>query len=177
MPEEKTKKAPKKETTTAAAAAVAPAEKKTPARKTAEKKPVEKKATEKKAAEKKTTEKTRTVRAKKAVKPAITLDDLTTAIWEKLEKKDVKAIPYAIAIQVNVFETGTFYIAVNADPEYDRQVIQSDYYLADGIVDTSADEIKKIASGEYDFIAAVKAGKFNYRGDLNKGICIAELIK
>lgn len=150
--------------------------------------------TEKKTAAKKPTEKTKTTRtaktakaakavkptatrAKRAAKASVTLDDLTTAIWNKIENKDVKDIPYAIAIQVNVFEVGTFYIAVNANPEYDKQVIQSDYYLADGIVDTTAEEIKKIASGEYDFIGAVKAGKFNYRGDLNKGVCVAVLIK
>ena len=176
MAEEKTTKTPKKESKTAAAAAKAPAEKKT----AVEKKPVAEKkaAAEKKPAAKRTAKTAGTAaRAKKPAKTAVTLDDLTTAIWQKLEGKDVKAIPYAVAIQVNVFETGTFYIAVNADPEYDKQVIQSDYYLADGIVDTSAEEIKKIAAGGYDFIAAVKAGKFNYRGDLNKGICIAELIK
>ena len=173
MPEEKTTKTPKKETKTAAATVKAPAEKKTAA---------EKKTDAAKApAAKKTTRTAKaagtTAKTKKAAKPAVTLDDLTTAVWNKLESKDVKAIPFAIAIQVNVFETGTFYVAVNADPEYDKQVIQSDYYLADGIVDTTAEEIKKIAAGGYDFIAAVKAGKFNYRGDLNKGVCIAELIK
>lgn len=177
MAERKTTKASKEEAknavSTAAETAAAPAEKKT-----AEKKTTVRKTAEKKTAEKsKAVKTTGTARAKKPAKAAVTLDDLTTAIWKKIEKKDVKSIPYAVAIQVNVYETGTFYIAVNADPEYDKQVIQSDYYLADGIVDTSAEEIKKIAAGGYDFIAAVKAGKFNYRGDLNKGICIAELIK
>ena len=78
---------------------------------------------------------------------------------------------------MNVYDVGTFYIAVNADPDYDKQVIQADYYLADGIVEASADEIKKIAAGKYDFISAAKSGALIYRGDLTKGILIAELIK
>lgn len=160
------------------------AEKTTAAKKSAEKKaapavkaaPAEKKAAAKKpAAEKKPAAKK--AAPKKAAKASVTLDDLTTAVWKKIEKKNVKDIPYAIAIQVNVHDIGTFYIAVNADPEYDKQVIQADYYLADGIVEASAEEIKKITSGKYDFIAACKAGALIYRGDLTKGILIAELLK
>lgn len=169
MANEKTlKPAEKTEKTTAAKK---PAEKKTASAAPAEKKTAAKKP----AAEKKTVAKK--AAPKKAAKPAVTLDDLTTAVWKKIEKKKVKDIPYAIAIQVNVHDIGTFYIAVNADPEYDKQVIQSDYYLADGIVDASAEEIKKITSGKYDFIAASKSGAFIYRGDLTKGILIAELLK
>lgn len=171
MADEKITKAAEKAAKTTPAAAKAPAEKKTAAKKPAEKTKTARTAKTAKAA------KPTATRAKRAAKASVTLDDLTTAIWKKIENKDVKDIPYAIAIQVNVFEVGTFYIAVNANPEYDKQVIQSDYYLADGIVDTTAEEIKKIASGEYDFIGAVKAGKFNYRGDLNKGVCVAVLIK
>lgn len=164
------------------------AEKTTAAKKPAEKKaapevkdvksaaPAEKKPAAKKAAAEKKPAAKRTA-VKKAAKPSVTLDDLTTAVWKKIEKKNVKNIPYAIAIQVNVHDIGTFYIAVNADPEYDKQVIQADYYLADGIVEASADEVKKITSGKYDFIAASKAGAFIYRGDLTKGIIIAELLK
>lgn len=172
MANEKTlKPAEKAEKTTAAKKTAekkaAPAVKATPAeKKTAAKKP----AAEKKPAAKKAA-------PKKAAKPSVTLDDLTTAVWKKIEKKNVKDIPYAIAIQVNVHDIGTFYIAVNADPEYDKQVIQADYYLADGIVEASAEEIKKITSGKYDFIAASKAGAFIYRGDLTKGVLIAELLK
>ena len=174
MADEKITKAAEKTAKTTPAAAKAPAEKKTAAKKPAEKAKTTRTTKTTKAVK---AAKPAATRAKKSAKTAVTLDDLTTDIWKKLEKKNVKDIPYAVAIQVNVFEIGTFYIAVNADPEYDKQVIQSDYYLADGIVDTSAEEIKKIASGDYDFIAAVKAGKFNYRGDLNKGVCIAGLIK
>ena len=156
------------------------AEKTTAAKKTAEK-ATEKKVAAAAAAEKKTVAKKpaakRAAAPKKATKPAVTLDDMTTAVWKRLEKKSVKDIPYAIAIQVNVHDIGTFYIAVNADPEYDKQVIQADYYLADGIVEASAEEIKKITSGKYDFIAAAKTGAFIYRGDLTKGVLIAELLK
>ena len=160
MPDEKTiKPAVKAEKKTAAAKKPA-AKKAAPAKKTAAKKPAAKTA------------------AKKApAKKAITLDDLTTLVWKKIEKKSVKSIPFAIAIQVNVRDVGTFYIAVNANPDYDKQVIPADYYLADGVVDTSADEIKKIAAGGYDYIAAAKIGAFTYRGDLTKGALIAELIK
>ena len=158
MPEEKTTKpaakAEKAEKKTAAAKKPA-AKKAAPAKKTAAKKPAAKKAPAKK---------------------SITLDDLTTLVWKKLEKKDVKSIPFGIAIQVNVRDVGTFYVAVNANPDYDKQVIQADYYLADGVVDTSADEIKKIAAGGYDYIAAAKTGTFTYRGDLTKGALIAELL-
>ena len=157
MPEEKTTKPAAKAAEKKTAAAKKPAAKKAaPAKKTAAKKPAAKKAPAKK---------------------SITLDDLTTLVWKKLEKKNVKSIPFPIAIQVNVRDVGTFYVAVNANPEYDKQVIQSDYYLADGVVDTSADEIKKIAAGSYDYIAAAKSGAFTYRGDLTKGALIAELIK
>ena len=152
-----------------AAAAKKPAEKKAaPAKKPAEKKAAAPKKAAAKPAEKKTT--------KRAAK-AVSLDDLTTALWKKLEKKDVKSIPHSIAIQVNVYDVGTFYIAVNANPDYDKQIIQSDYYLADGILEAKADEIKKIAAGKYDFLSAAKAGKITYRGDLTKAITVAELFK
>lgn len=159
MPEEKNvKPAVKAEKTTAAA-----------------KKPAAKKAAPKAAAKKPAAE-SKAAKAPKKAK-AISLDDLTTAVWKKIEKKDVKKIPCAIAIQVNVYDVGTFYIAVNANPDFDKQVIQSDYYLADGIFEAGADEVKKIADGGYDFAAAAKAGAVKYRGDLTKGILIAELLK
>lgn len=159
------------------------------AKKTAEKKAVKKpaaKPTAKKPAEKKTVAAKKPVEKKTAAakKPAakraaktVTLDDLTTALWKKLEKKDVKSVPCAVAIQVNVYDVGTFYVAVNANPDYDKQIIQSDYYLADGILETNADEIKKIAAGKYDYLAAAKASKIIYRGDLTKAIMVAELFK
>lgn len=179
MPDEKIKKAAEKTAKNTEAAAKAPTEKKSaPAKKTAAKKPVEKAAkTTKTVKTAKAADKpTKTTRAKKAAK-TVTLDDLTTAVWKKLEDKDVSNIPFSIAIQVNAYEVGTFYIAVKADPEYDKQVIQSDYYLPDGILETSADEIKKMVAGNYDFIAAVKAGSFTYRGDLTKAVVVAGLIK
>lgn len=117
-------------------------------------------------------------KAKEAAEAALSpLDVLTTAIWKNIEKKSVEHIPFAIAIQVNVHDAGTFYIAVKANPDEEKQVMQSDYYLADGIVETSSDEIKKIAAGKYDYIAAAKSGALIYRGDLTKGILIAELLK
>ena len=160
MPEEKTTKT------------AAKAEKKTAA---AQKTAVKKDTPEKKTAARKTAAKTPGRRG--PAKKTVTLDDLTTLVWKKLEKQDVTTIPFPIAIQVNVRDVGTFYIAVNANPEYDKQVIQSDYYLADGVAETSADEIKKITAGDYDYIAAAKSGAFTYRGDLTKGALIAELIK
>lgn len=183
MPDEKITKAAEKTAKNAEAAAKAPKEKKSaPAKKTAAKKPVEKaaKATKSTRAAKtaKTAEKpAKTTRARKSAKAVVTLDDLTTAVWNRIEGKDVSNVPFSIAIQVNAYEVGTFYIAVKADPEYDKQVIQSDYYLPDGILETSADEIKKMAAGNYDFVAAVKAGAFTYRGDLTKAVIVAGLIK
>ena len=160
MPDEKTIKPAVKAEKKAAAAKKPAAKKAAPAKKTAAKKPAAKTA------------------AKKApAKKGVTLDDLTTLVWKKIEKKNVKSIPFGIAIQVNVREVGTFYIAVNANPEYDKQVIQADYYLADGVLETSAEEIKKIAAGTYDYIAAAKSGALSYRGDLAKGALIAELLK
>lgn len=163
MPEDKTTKS----------AAKAEKEKKTTATKKSAAKTEDSPA--KKTAAKRTAGKTTGRRG--AAKKVVTLDDLTTLVWNKLEKKDVTSIPFAIAIQVNVREVGTFYIAVNANPEHPKQVDPYDYYLADGIVETSADEIKKIAAGDYDYIAAAKSGAFTYRGDLTKGALIAELIK
>ena len=153
---------------------------KTAETKTAAKKPAAKKAAAKPAAKKsaaKTTAKKPAAKKAAPKKPAITLDTMTTAVWNKLEKKDVSAAASAIAIQVNVRDIGTFYIAVKADENYEKQVIQADYYLADGIVDTSADEIKKIAAGDYDYIKAIKDGALSYRGDLGKAVIIAELLK
>lgn len=177
--EEKTTAAAKKPAEKKAAPAKKPAEKKTAAKAVkpaAAKKATEKKTAAKPAAKKAAAKPAEKKTAKRTVK-TVSLDDLTTALWKKLEKKDVKSIPCSIAIQVNVYDVGTFYIAVNANPDYDKQIIQSDYYLADGILETKAEEIKKIASGKYDFIAAAKAGKIIYRGDLTKAITIAELFK
>ena len=148
----------------------------------AAKKPVAKKtAAEKKAPAKTAAKKApaRTSKKVKAVEEAALspLDVLTTAVWKNIEKKSVEHIPFAIAIQVNVHDAGTFYIAVKANPDEDKQVMQSDYYLADGILETSSDEIKKIAAGKYDYIAAAKSGALTYRGDLTKGILVAELLK
>ena len=166
MAEEKTiKPAVKAEKKTAAAKKPA-AKKAAPAKKPAAKKPAATKTAAKKAP------------AKKAAPVQISaLDELTTLVWKKIEKKNVKDIPFAIAIQVNVRDVGVFYIAVNAKPDEDKQVMQADYYLADGVVDTSAEEIKKIVAGKYDYIAAAKSGALSYRGDLAKGALIAELIK
>ena len=156
MPEEKTTKpAAKAEKKTEAAKKAAPA------KKTAAKKPAAKKAPAKKAA---------------AVELS-PLEQITSLVWKKIEKKDVSKIPFAIAIQVNVHDVGTFYIAVNANPEHPKQVDPYEYYLADGTMDASADEIKKIAAGNYDYIAAAKSGAISYRGDLAKGALIAELLK
>lgn len=161
MPEEKnTKSAAKAEKKTTAAKKTAAKTEDAPAKKTAAKKTAAK-----------------TTGRRSAAKKVITLDDLTTLVWNKLENKEVSSIPFAIAIQVNVRDVGTFYIAVNANPDHPKQVDPYDYYLADGVVDTSADEIKKIAAGDYDYIAAAKSGAFTYRGDLTKGALIAELIK
>lgn len=162
MPEEKTTKPAVKAEKKTAAAKKPAAKKAAPAKKTAAKKPAAKKAP-----------------AKKAAPVLSPLEELTTIVWKKIEKKNVKNIPFAIAIQINVRDVGTFYIAVNAspDPKDDKQVIPADYYLADGVVDTSAEEIKKIAAGGYDYIKAAKSGAFTYRGDLTKGALIAELLK
>ena len=167
MPEEKTTKPAAKPAEKKTAAAKKPAAKKTaPAKKTAAKKPAAKKPAAKKAT------------AKKAAPVQLSvLDEITTLVWNKIAKKNVKSIPFPIAIQVNVREVGVFYIAVNAKPDEDKQVMQADYYLADGVVDTTAEEIKKILAGKYDYIAAAKSGAFTYRGDLTKGALIAELIK
>lgn len=137
------------------------------------------KKTPAKTAAKKAPAKTAAKKTKAAAPEAVLspLDVLTTAIWKNIEGKSVENIPFAIAIQVNVHDAGTFYIAVKANPDEDKQVMQSDYYLADGIVETSSDEIKKIAAGKYDYIAAAKSGALIYRGDLTKGILIAELLK
>lgn len=188
MTDEKTLKPAVKAEEKPTAAAKKPAEKKAaPAKKAAPK--AAKPAAAKKPTEKKTAAKAAKPAAKKAAaKPAekktakraaksVTLDDLTTALWKKLEKKNVKSIPCSIAIQVNVYDVGTFYVAVKANPDYDKQVIQSDYYLPDGILEAKAEEIIKIAAGKYEFIAAAKAGKITYRGDLTKAITIAELFK
>ena len=166
MPEEKTTKPAAKAAEKKTAAAKKPAAKKAaPAKKTAAKKPAAKTAAKKAA-------------AKKAAPVQLSvLDEITTLVWKKIEKKNVKSIPFPIAIQVNVREVGVFYIAVNAKPDEDKQVMQADYYLADGVVDTTAEEIKKILAGKYDYIAAAKSGAFTYRGDLTKGALIAELIK
>ena len=159
------------------------AAKKTVAKKTAEKKVSAKPAAEKKtakAAAKKAPAEKKTARRSKAVAEEVVLsplDIITTAIWKNIEKKKVDHITSPIAIQVNVHDAGTFYIAVKANPDEDKQVMQSDYYLADGILETNADEIKKIAAGKYDYVAAAKAGVLTYRGDLTKGILVAELLK
>ncbi len=148
----------------------------------AAKKPVAKKtAAEKKAPAKAAAKKApaRTSKKTKAAEEAVLspLDVLTTAVWKNIEKKSVEHITSPIAIQVNVHDAGTFYIAVKANPDEDKQVMQSDYYLADGILETNSDEIKKIAAGKYDYVAAAKSGALTYRGDLTKGILVAELLK
>ena len=161
MPEDKTtKSAEKAEKKTTAAKKTAAKTEGTPAKKTAARKSAAK-----------------TSGRRGSAKKAITLDDLTALIWNKLENKDVISIPFPIAIQVNVRDVGTFYIAVNDNPDHPKQVEPYDYYNADGTVETTADDIKKIAAGDYDYIAAAKSGAFTYRGDLTKGALIAELIK
>lgn len=145
----------------------------------AETKPVEKKAAPAKKTVKKPAAKKPAVKKAPAAKKVVLspLDELTTLIWKKLEKKDVSKISATVAIQINVSDVGTFYIAVNANEEFKKQVIQADYYLADGIVEISSAEVKKIAAGGYDFIKAAKSGALLYRGDLTKGIIVAELLK
>lgn len=182
MAEEKATKATRRTAKTKAAVS-ASEEKKVSAAKAAEKKKTTRKTADKpkakteKAPRAAKTAGARTGRAKKPVRTAIVLDDLTTAVWKNIEHKDVAEVPGAIAIQVNVFDTGIFYIAIKANPDESKQVMQSDYYLADGIVDTSAEEVLKIAKGDYDFVEAVKAGRLNYRGDLSKAVRLAGILK
>ncbi len=185
MAEEKATKATRRTAKTKAAVNASAVTNAPEDKKVSEAKTAEKKTTARKTADKPKTKTTRTSktagtragRTKKPVSTAIVLDDLTTAVWKNIENKDVTEVPCAIAIQVNVFDTGIFYIAVKANPDEDKQVMQSDYYLADGIVDTSAEEVLKIAKGDYDFLEAVKAGRLNYRGDLSKAVRLAGILK
>ena len=159
-----TKPAVKAEKKTATAPKKTAAKKAAPAKKTAAKKPAA--STAKKAP------------AKKAAVVLSPLEELTTLVWKKIEKKNVKDIP-PIAVQVDVHDVGTFYVAVNVsgNPDEDKQVIPAEYNLASGYLTASADEIKKIAAGKYDYIAAVKSGAIAYYGDLGKGAILAELFK
>ena len=177
MADEKVTKTTRRSTkaNTAASVSNASEDKKTSEVKTAEKKTT-RKTTDKSKTKTAKTAGTKTGRIKKPVNTAVVLDDLTTAVWKNIENKDVTDIPCAIAIQVNVFDIGVFYIAVKANPNEDKQVMQADYYLADGIVDTSAEEVLKIAKGGYDFIKAVKDGRLNYRGDLSKAVRLVGIL-
>lgn len=133
--------------------------------------------TEAKKTAKKTTAKTpaRKTAPKAPKAPAITLDTLTTKLWEKLDKIDTSKIDETIAVQVNVADMGTFYVAINADETYKKQIIQAPYYMNDATVEATAADILKIAEGGFDYIAAIKAGTFNFYGNLAKGLVLKEI--
>lgn len=160
------------------------AEKKAPAKKTpakrgpkkgakkaaAEKAPA-KRGPRKTAAEKAVAEpKAPTRRGRKKAEP--TLDTVTTLLWKKLEKADVSGIGGIIAVQVIVDGMGTFFIAVKDNGE--KHIIQAVYNDRDGTLEAGFDEILKMASGGYDYLAAVRDGRVSYQGDLRKAMLLKD---
>ncbi|MCL2077234.1 MAG: SCP2 sterol-binding domain-containing protein [Oscillospiraceae bacterium] len=157
-------------------ATVKPAVAKPAAKKTAAAKPATKSVA--KPAAKKTAPKTETTAArggrKKVIQPS--LDLVTTALWQKIEKVDVSGVEAPIAIQVIVNDFGTFFIAVKEeDGKKTKHIIQEVYNDRDGTLEVSYDEIMKIAKGKYDFSAAINKGVISYQGDVRKALILADL--
>lgn len=115
----------------------------------------------------------KTVNAQPVKKAEPVLDDVTTLLWNKLEKFDVSNIETPIAIQVIINNLGTFFIAIKEGGE--KHIIQAVYDDRDGTLETSYTEILKMANGKYDYLKSINDGSINYMGDLRKAIAIMKL--
>jgi len=158
----------------------APAARKAPAKKAVEK-PAPKAVKAQKAV-KEEAKAEKPARGGRAKKPAPSIHDVTTALWNKIEKADVSGVETPIAIQVIVNDFGTFFVAVKDDGEGKGKkphVIQDVYNDRDGTVEISYEEIMKIVDGtvKYDYLSAVSKGVMRYQGDLGKAIVLANLLK
>ena len=119
------------------------------------------KASAKTTAKKTTATKPASTKSKKVAKD-LTLDDLTTLLWAKLEKAEIKD-NLNVAVQFRVLDKGIFFISVRDGKEKKspKQIFRCDAY-----VETDADEIVKFALGRYDYVAAVRDGVMNFYGNL-----------
>ncbi|MCL1822617.1 MAG: SCP2 sterol-binding domain-containing protein [Oscillospiraceae bacterium] len=171
---------------TAKPAAAKPAAKKPVAKKAAAKpatKVTAKKATAKPAtkvaAKKAAAKPVAKVAAKGGRKKAVpNIDSITTALWKKIGKANVKNMEAPIAIQVIINDLGTFFVAIKDDGDGKKpHIIQAIYDDRDGTLETSYDEMIKIANGKYDFLTAITKGTVRYSGDIRKAIILAGLFK
>lgn len=159
---EETKKAVKKATETETAATTKKAKSTT------------KKASAKTTAKKTTAAKPASTKKAKKVAKDLTLDDLTTLLWAKLEKAEIKD-NLNVAVQFRVLDKGIFFISVRDGKE--KEITQAEYFGADAYVETDADEIVKFALGRYDYVAAVRDGVMNFYGNLNRAVALADVFK
>ena len=175
------KAAPKAEKAPAAKKA-APKAKKAAAPKAAAKKAapkakaaVKKVASKAKAAVKKAVPKKAAAKAAPKAKKAAAVDVsgvVRGALWKAISKSKVKKIDKEIAIQVYAEGIESFFIAVQ---EGKAKIDPAFYINNNGALNTSADELKKIAAGKYDIIDAVKKGKVNFDGNLSVLLKIMDL--
>ncbi len=147
--------------------------------KTAKKVTGRKKGTAKKEAPaEKTVEKKTTVRRTKKSAPVVTIETYTTAMWKIFYEADVSAYDgITITAQVNVEGLGVFYIALNAKPDQQKEIMPYEYYLASVTIDTTPAEMDKIIKGGYDYIEALKTGTLKAHGNVAKFLILTEIFK
>jgi hypothetical protein len=103
---------------------------------------------------------------------------VTTAIWKKIGKASARSLEAPVGIQVNVHDIGTFFIAVKNDGGKKQLAVeQAIYNDRAGTVETSYEEIMKVAAGKYNFLDAIVKGKIYFYGDVAKAVAIAGLFK
>ncbi|MCL2638094.1 MAG: SCP2 sterol-binding domain-containing protein, partial [Oscillospiraceae bacterium] len=110
-------------------------------------------------------------------KAAPTLDAVTAAVWKKIGKASVRALEAPTAIQVIVYDLGTFYVAIKDEGGKRLEVMQATYDDRAGTLEASYEEIMKIAAGKYNFLEGITKGKIVYKGDVKKALAIAGLFK
>lgn len=147
--------------------------KKTTAKKAGGEKTIKKARTTSAAKETKTVKKEKTTRVRKTAEPS--LDNVTTVLWKKFKNANVSDIQTTIAVQIVIYDLGTFFIAIKEGGE--KHIIQAVYNDRDGTLETSYDEIIKAAEGGYDYLNAINSGSMTYQGDLKKALILSKLFK
>jgi hypothetical protein len=108
-----------------------------------------------------------------AALPARSIDDVTIALWNLLDKADVSALQPPVAIQVVITGVGTFFVAIKSGENgNEKHIIQDIYHDRNGTFETTYDVLFEIIKGQFDFASAFKNGRVHYHGDLAKAVAL-----
>ncbi|MDR0822139.1 MAG: SCP2 sterol-binding domain-containing protein [Oscillospiraceae bacterium] len=105
--------------------------------------------------------------------PEKSIDVLQNALWAKFEKANTDGADIPLAIQIDVYDFGTLYLALRDDGKH---VQPYPYQGNDGVLSGSYDNIAEFIDGKLSFHDAVLAKKLNFYGDLRKFLAVRKFL-